>query len=172
MSLVEILVVFPIRLTNISKYYCKKVIKYNLFRILNDEDEDTKEDILKTPNGKSQSLHKERFDSTPYTNEGLFSSGKPSKHVTPFGQRREKFVVRFSINGVPDNKTPEKEDNCENDEDAIIKKVQPLQGCSLTVLGSGSGLEDNFRFMHDKVEDRVFTIFHSIEFDSMARSRL
>ncbi|XP_022151968.1 DNA polymerase alpha subunit B isoform X2 [Momordica charantia] len=118
--------------------------------ILNDEDEDTNEDILKTPNGKSQSLHKERFDSTPYTNEGLFSSGKPSKHVTPFGQRREKFVVRFSINGVPDNETPEKEDNCENDEDAIIKKVQPLQGCSLTVLGSGSGLEDNFRFMHDK----------------------
>ncbi|XP_022944938.1 DNA polymerase alpha subunit B [Cucurbita moschata] len=122
--------------------------------ILNDEDEDPKEDILKTPNGKSQGLHKDRFDLTPYTNEGLFSSGKPSKHVTPFGQRTEKFAVRFSINNVPDKETAEMEDNCENDEDAIIKKVLPLQGCSLTVHGSGFGLEPNCRFMYDRVEDR------------------
>ncbi|KAE8652527.1 hypothetical protein Csa_013070, partial [Cucumis sativus] len=122
--------------------------------ILNDENEDLNEDILKTPNGKSQSLHKERLDLTPYTNEGLFSSGKPSKHETPFGQRTEKFVVRFNINNMPDMVTAVKVDNSENDEDTIIKKVRPLQGCSLTVHGSGFGLEPNCRFMYDKDEDR------------------
>ncbi|TYJ98951.1 DNA polymerase alpha subunit B [Cucumis melo var. makuwa] len=101
-----------------------------------------------------KSLHKERLDLTPYTNGGLFSSGKPSKHETPFGQRTEKFVVRFNINSMPDMVTAEKEDNSENDEDAIIKKVRPLQGCSLTVHGSGFGLEPNCRFMYDKDEDR------------------
>lgn len=149
---------------NLSKYHCKKLIKHLSFRILNDENEDLNEDILKTPNGKSQSLHKERLDLTPYTNGGLFSSGKPSKHETPFGQRTEKFVVRFNINSMPDMVTAEKEDNSENDEDAIIKKVRPLQGCSLTVHGSGFGLEPNCRFMYDKDEDRVFIIYHNIIF--------
>lgn len=138
----------------------------NIFvRLLNYEDEDSKEDILKTPNGKSQSLHKDHFDLTPNTNGGLFSSGKPSKHVTPFGRRIEKFVMKFSINSMPVKESAEREDNCENDEDAIIKKVRPVQGCSLTVHGSGFGLVPNCRFMYDRVEDRVFIIYHSIALD-------
>lgn len=124
-----------------------------MFRILNDEDGDTQEAILGSPTDTSQRLNSEPLDSTPQTNGNIFSSGKLSKHVTPFGQRTNKFVKKFSIGNMCDTENREKEHDQENNEDDIIKKVQPQKRCSLIVHGSGP--EPGCRFMYDRVEDRV-----------------
>lgn len=123
-------------------------------RILNDEDEDIKEDVLGTPPPfKSQNHYSEPSDSTPQT-IGNISSGKPSKLATPFGRRTDKLVVKFSINNKPNTENGEKEDDNENHEDDdIIRKVKPGKRCSLIVHGSGP--EIGCRFMHDRIEDRV-----------------
>ncbi|PON82786.1 DNA polymerase alpha, subunit B [Trema orientale] len=120
--------------------------------ILNDEDGDEKEDILGTPTRNSQDLYSEQFDYTPQTNGRTFSSGKPSKLITPFGQRTHKFVVKFSINNVPSTENGHKEQEHENNEDDVIKKVQPGRRCTLIVRGSKP--ETGCRFMYDRIEDR------------------
>ncbi|XP_048318477.1 uncharacterized protein LOC107428341 [Ziziphus jujuba] len=117
--------------------------------ILNDEDGDIKEGILGTPTHKAQ--NSEPFDSTPQTN-GIHSSGKPSKLITPFGQRTNKFVVKYSINDVSNTENGREEPDHENHEDDIIRKVQPGRRCSLTVHGSKP--ETGCRFMYDRIEDR------------------
>ncbi|XP_050276321.1 uncharacterized protein LOC126718252 [Quercus robur] len=129
--------------------------------ILNDEDGDTKEGILGSPTDKSQRLYSEPFDSTPQTNGGIFSSGKPFKHVTPFGQRTDKFVVKFSTNNMPDAENRENELAHENNDDDIIRKVQPRERCSLIVHGSGP--EPGCRFMYDRIEDRFNALENRIK---------
>ncbi|ONI30147.1 hypothetical protein PRUPE_1G233700 [Prunus persica] len=121
--------------------------------ILNDEDEDIREDVLGTPPPfKSQNHYSEPSDSTPQT-IGNISSGKPSKLATPFGRRTDKLVVKFSINNKPNTENREKEDDNENHEDDdVIRKVKPGKRCSLIVHGSGP--EIGCRFMYDRIEDR------------------
>ncbi|XP_008222042.1 PREDICTED: DNA polymerase alpha subunit B [Prunus mume] len=121
--------------------------------ILNDEDEDIREDVLGTPPPfKSQNHYSEPSDSTPQA-IGNISSGKPSKLATPFGQRTDKLVVKFSINNKPNTENGEKEDDNENHEDDdIIRKVKPGKRCSLIVHSSGP--EIGCRFMYDRTEDR------------------
>ena len=133
-----------------------------LCRILNDEDGDTKEGVLGSPTEKSQGLYSEPFDSTPQTNGGIFSSGKPFKHVTPFGQRTDKFVVKFNTNNMPNAENRENELAHENNDDDIIRKVQPRERCSLIVHGSGP--EPGCRFMYDRIEDRVCASNNSMGF--------
>ncbi|KAF3431097.1 hypothetical protein FNV43_RR25827 [Rhamnella rubrinervis] len=120
--------------------------------ILNLEDGDTKEGIPGTPTNKSEYIHSEPYDSTPQTNGKIHSSGKPSKLITPFGQRTNKFVVKSSINSVPNTENGIEETDYENHEDDIIRKVQPGRRCSLTVHGSKP--ETGCRFMYDRIEDR------------------
>lgn len=124
-----------------------------VYRILNDEFGDAKEDVPVTPTRDNDS---EPFDSTPNTNgKSYYSAGKPSKLVTPFGQRTQKLVVKFSANNVPDseNGTRELELRDRQDEDDVIRKVQPGRKCSLTVHSSKP--ETGCRFMYDRIEDRV-----------------
>ncbi|KAM2018383.1 hypothetical protein ACFX1T_021332 [Malus domestica] len=59
--------------------------------ILNDEDVDIKEEVPGTPPSESQNRYSEPSDSTPQT-IGNVPSGKPSRLVTPFGQRTDKKV--------------------------------------------------------------------------------
>ncbi|GMN49155.1 hypothetical protein TIFTF001_018320 [Ficus carica] len=120
--------------------------------ILNADDGDAKEEVPGTPTRYSQDPYSEPFDSTPQTNGRMFSSGKPSKLITPFGQRTQKFVVKFSINNMPSVVNGEKELDPENHEDDVIRKVQPGRKCSLTVHGSKP--ETGCRFMYDRIEDR------------------
>lgn len=122
-------------------------------RILNDEDGDEKEVILGTPTRASQAPYSEQFDLTPQTNGRTFSSGKPSKLITPFAQRTQRFVVKFSINNMPSIENGEKEPEHENNEDDVIRKVQPGKRCSLVVHGSKP--ETGCRFMYDRIEDKV-----------------
>jgi DNA polymerase alpha subunit B len=131
-----------------------------LCRILNDEEIDTKEGILSSPTDRSQRVYSEPFDSTPQTNGNIFSSGKTSKLVTPFGQRTNKFLVKFSINNAPNTENIEKKHDQENNEDDIIKRVQPRMRCSLIVHGSGP--EPGCRFMYDRIEDRVCKSYYSM----------
>ncbi|XP_062157586.1 uncharacterized protein LOC133865235 [Alnus glutinosa] len=129
--------------------------------ILNDEEIDTKEGILSSPTDRSQRVFSEPFDSTPQTNGNIFSSGKTSKLVTPFGQRTNKFLVKFSINNAPNTENIEKKHDQENNEDDIIKRVQPRMRCSLIVHGSGP--EPGCRFMYDRIEDRFNALENRIK---------
>ena len=122
-----------------------------LCRILNDEEEDSR-DVLGTPIDKSLNGHSDSFELTPKST-GNGYSGKPSKHVTPFGQRTAKFVAKFNINNLPATENGDDRHVDENLEDAIIKKVQPRKRCSLVVHESGP--EQGCRFMYDRIEDRV-----------------
>lgn len=131
-----------------------------LCRILNEEDGDTKEGILSSPTDRSLRLYSEPFDSTPQIHGSIFSSGKPSKHVTPFGQRTDKFVVKFCTNNTPNAENGERVIDHENSEDDIIRKVQPRKRCSLNVHGSGP--EPGCRFMYDRIEDRVCDSYDSM----------
>lgn len=127
---------------------------------MNDEDGDEKEEVPGTPTRNSQDSYSEQFDSTPQTNGKNFSSGKPSKLITPFGQRTQKFVVKFSINSMPNMENGETELDPENNEDDVIRKIQPGRRCSLIVHGSKP--ETGCRFMYDRIEDRVCESYYSI----------
>lgn len=129
--------------------------------ILNEEDGDTKEGILSSPTDRSLRLYSEPFDSTPQIHGSIFSSGKPSKHVTPFGQRTDKFVVKFCTNNTPNAENGERVIDHENSEDDIIRKVQPRKRCSLNVHGSGP--EPGCRFMYDRIEDRFNALENRIK---------
>ncbi|KAI8563459.1 hypothetical protein RHMOL_Rhmol03G0112500 [Rhododendron molle] len=72
-----------------------------LIWILSDEHEDTKVGILGTPMGRNDTLCPEPLDSTHKANGNSFSSAKPPESVTPFGQRKSKFVVQSTLNDLP-----------------------------------------------------------------------
>lgn len=130
-----------------------------LCRILNNEDGDSEEAVFGTPISKSQNHHSEPSDSTPQTNGNIPSSGKPTKLITPFGRRTDKFVVKFSINNMPNIENVEKEDDNENQEDDdIIRRVKPGKRCSLIVHGSGP--EIGCRFMYDRIADKVCETYY------------
>ncbi|XP_037497770.1 DNA polymerase alpha subunit B isoform X2 [Jatropha curcas] len=119
--------------------------------ILNGEEEDLKE-VPSTPTDKSLQLHSEPFDSAMKSNGNGYSSVKQPKHVTPFGRRTDKFVVKFDINNLPDTGNSDNDHVHENLEDDFIKRPQPHKKCSLVVQRSGP--EPGFRFMYDRIEDR------------------
>ncbi|XP_058192703.1 uncharacterized protein LOC131309974 [Rhododendron vialii] len=124
----------------------------DLDMILSDEQEDTKVGILGTPPGRNDTLCPEPLDSTHKVNGNSFSSGKPPESVTPFGQRKSKFVVQSTLNDLPNTEIIKKEEDHGNSEDYIIMRVQPSARCSLVI--HGSQLEPGCRFMYDKIEDK------------------
>ncbi|XP_022734880.1 DNA polymerase alpha subunit B-like isoform X2 [Durio zibethinus] len=125
---------------------------YYLNRILDAGDEDTKEVILGTPTDKSEKLHLDVYDSAHKTNGSIYSSGRISKLVTPFGKRSNKFVVKFNIDNLPTTETVNGIHNHENLEDDIIQRIRPHKSCSLVVHRSGP--EPGCWFMYDRIEDR------------------
>ncbi|XP_042506466.1 DNA polymerase alpha subunit B [Macadamia integrifolia] len=127
--------------------------------ILNDEHEDTKEGILGTPVDRSEIIHSDLSNFMPGIN-GKSTSGKQlklvSNHITPFGQRKTKFVVQLSFNNPPAIENGIKEDNFESLEDDVIKRVRPSVKCSLLVHVSQP--EPGCRFMYDRIEDRFSSL--------------
>ncbi|XP_052184323.1 uncharacterized protein LOC127796292 isoform X2 [Diospyros lotus] len=119
--------------------------------ILSDEADDTKEGILGTPADKSDTPNPASFDLANKTNGDIFSSEKPLESVTPFAQRKSKFVVQSTLNDLP-NVENIKDHDLENSEDDIIKRVQTRAKCSLVIHGSQP--EPGCRFMYDKIEEK------------------
>lgn len=133
---------------------------YTLFwsRLLDGIPEDTEDEIVSTPTNKSQRLLPDPFDSISKSRDYGYSTGKSVGHVTPFGQRGQKFVVRFNIGDAAAPAENGDNNDVENSEDdMIIKKVQTRRRCSLKV--NGVGPEPGCRFMYYRTEDR----FDSLE---------
>ncbi|XP_057949506.1 uncharacterized protein LOC131144703 [Malania oleifera] len=124
--------------------------------ILSGEHEDTKEAILRTPTNRSEKQDSGPYDLTPLTNGSNFASRKTLKLETPFGQRKNKFVVQITFNNQPNSENEKKEDHG-NLEDDVVRRIQPSGRCSLLVHGSQP--ERGCRFMYDRIEDR----FNSLE---------
>ncbi|KAJ8758916.1 hypothetical protein K2173_002695 [Erythroxylum novogranatense] len=132
----------------------------DLDMILNYEEDDSKEGILGTPPGKSPNFSAEPASLLPNSNGDGYSSGRPTKLVTSFGRRTNRFTVKFSICNVPDADNAENELVPEGSEDEIIKSVQPPNRCSLKFHGSGP--KPGCRFMYDRIEDRFNTLDNRI----------
>ncbi|XP_010531637.1 PREDICTED: DNA polymerase alpha subunit B isoform X2 [Tarenaya hassleriana] len=118
--------------------------------LLDDVYEDTNE-VVSTPTDKSHRLHSDPYDSINKTKGSGYSSRKSVVHVTPFGRRTNKFVVKFNIDNLEkaENGTNDDQESCEDD---IIKRVQTSHRCLLRVHGSGP--EPGCRFMYDRIDDR------------------
>ncbi|KAJ7945513.1 DNA polymerase alpha subunit B [Quillaja saponaria] len=129
--------------------------------ILNDDDEDTNDNVPGTPTDRPEDLFSHAFNSTSLTNGNILSSGKPSRLVTPFGKRTDKFGVRFSINNMPNIVNRKQEIDHDNHEDEIIRKLQPRKRCSLMIHRSGP--EPGCRFMYDRIEDRFNALENRIK---------
>ncbi|KAL1216416.1 hypothetical protein V5N11_026347 [Cardamine amara subsp. amara] len=128
--------------------------------ILDGVHEDT-EEIVTTPTNKSQRLHPDPFDSISRSRDYGYYTGKSVGHVTPFGRRIDKFVVKFNIGDLAAHAENGNNNDVENSEDdIIIKRVQTSQRCSLKV--NGSGPEPGCRFMYDRTEDRFNTLENRI----------
>ncbi|KAL3501055.1 hypothetical protein ACH5RR_035504 [Cinchona calisaya] len=122
--------------------------------LLNDEYEDTKEGILHSPTDRPEAHQTEPSDSAQKTNRSIFGSQKLLETVTPFGQRKNKFVVQFALNDPSSTEATivNQEQDHENSEDDIIKRVQPSKRCS--IVTNGSQPEPACRFMYDRIEDK------------------
>lgn len=130
-------------------------------RILSDEREETKEDILGTPSDRSVRHNVEPFDSAQQTHGNNTSYRKPSDHVTPFDKRTSKFVVQLTVNNPPSTENVKTENKFENLDDDIIRRVQPIKRCSLLVHGKQP--EPGCRFMYNRIEDMVCDTSYSGE---------
>ncbi|KAL2332688.1 hypothetical protein Fmac_013901 [Flemingia macrophylla] len=127
--------------------------------ILNSDD-DTKDKTPGTPINHHQSSPAP--DTTSLMYENVLSSGKPSKSrlETPFSKRTDRFVVKFSINTVPDVENGKQEPNHEIDEDDVVRRVPNRKRCSLVIHRSGP--KPLCRFMYDRTEDRLNAIENRI----------
>lgn len=118
-----------------------------------DEQEAVKE-VVPTSPAAQDVLRLDLFDATPVTNGKTHSLGKPLELVTPFGQRKDKFVVHSTLNNLPIVDGIKVEQGEEKpDEDMIIKRVQPVKRCSLEVHGSKPA--PGCMYMYDRIEDKV-----------------
>lgn len=147
------LTIIFVNINNTSLVFVMSIIERKPFcRILSDEHEETKEDILHTPD-RSGRRHTEPFDSLQKTNGNNSSYAKPSNHVTPFSKRTNKFAVQFTKSNPPSAENGKNDNEFENLDDDIIRRIQPRKRCSLVVHGSRP--EPGCRFMFDRIEDRV-----------------
>ncbi|GJT18985.1 DNA polymerase alpha subunit B [Tanacetum coccineum] len=114
--------------------------------------EEVKEVVPTSPPAQDV-LPLELFDATPVMNGKMHSLWKPLELVTPFGQRKDKFVIHSTLNNLPVVDDIEVEQGEEkSDEDMIIKRVQPVKRCSLEVHGSKPA--PGCMYMYDRIEDK------------------
>lgn len=127
-------------------------------RMLNDEDEYNKEENISTPTNKYPNSPPEQIDSVPRSSRVVHSSGKASRQatITPFGQRREKFAVKCSINQKLQQNNGKMEHDLDDSEDDFIRKVKSHKRCSMAVQITKP--RSDCRFMYDRIEDRVWII--------------
>lgn len=121
--------------------------------MLNGEYENTKEIILGTPTDKRKTSQSETIVSARKTNGSISTSRKHLETITPFGQRKSKFVVQFTLNENANGESMKIENDEENLNDDIIKRVQPIKRCSLQIISSQP--EPGCRFMYDRTENKV-----------------
>ncbi|CAN0896193.1 DNA polymerase alpha subunit B [Linum grandiflorum] len=138
--------------------------------ILNGEEESLNDAILRTPEKVKNLYLDEPFDSVLMLNRNGYSSEKPSRLVTPFGRRTDKFVARISVGNLPDaeNGGGGMEDVGRDMEDDLIKRVKPLKRVPLVVHGDGP--KPGCRFMYDRIEDRFDALDDRIKSRSAALS--
>ncbi|KAK9117470.1 hypothetical protein Sjap_016417 [Stephania japonica] len=131
--------------------------------ILNNEQEDAKETIVGTPIKEQEKLYSETSDLE--LGENGTTSGKQSRvatnHITPFGQRTNKFTVQFTLNKLSDMDGDIKKQEAVDNEDDIIRRIQPSEACSFEVQGSQP--EHSCRFMYDSVEDKFNALDNRIK---------
>ncbi|KAK1365684.1 DNA polymerase alpha subunit B [Heracleum sosnowskyi] len=120
--------------------------------ILNNKPEDIDDVVPGTPTEKYDTSYLGPLDSAHKTNGSILPSGKPADLVTPFGQRKNKFVVQSTVSDLPITDSIKKEQHDDNSEDDIIKRVQPSKRCSLQTHCSKP--ETSCRFMYDRIEDK------------------
>ncbi|GAA0154934.1 DNA-directed DNA polymerase [Lithospermum erythrorhizon] len=125
---------------------------HDVSMILNDDYEDSKEGILTTPTSKIEKASHEQSDSGLKSNGSIFASAKPLDSVTPFGVRKNRFAVQFTLNKTATSEPMNVESRTQTSEDDIIKRPQPTSRCSLEI--NKSHLEPGCRFMYDRVEDK------------------
>ncbi|WVZ88738.1 hypothetical protein U9M48_035222 [Paspalum notatum var. saurae] len=112
--------------------------------------------FLDTPGSKQEKPPGESSNSelTPLT------SGRPSSRtvsksncdrITPFATRANKFTQQYVLNADTLPSAPSTHET-EPTEDDIIRRIQPIQRCSLQVQRSQP--EPGCRFMYDRIEDR------------------
>lgn len=123
---------------------------------MSDKAEDIDEVVPGTPTEKYDTGFLGPLDSAHKTNGSILPSGKPADLVTPFGQRKNKFVVQSTISDLPNTDSIKEEPHDNNSEDDIIKRVQPRKWCSLQTHHSKP--ETSCRFMYDRIEDKVFSL--------------
>ncbi|XP_047325252.1 DNA polymerase alpha subunit B [Impatiens glandulifera] len=134
--------------------------------ILNDNNEDTEEVMYGTPTKGSETVHMEPFDSAYKTKGDTFPSGRHRESMTPFGQRKTKFVLQIDRNDLTNIEDSQKECNDEFSDDDIIKKVQPSTRCSMIVEDMHP--EPGCRYMYDKIEDKFNFLESRIRKHAMA----
>ncbi|KAK9120006.1 hypothetical protein Scep_018099 [Stephania cephalantha] len=131
--------------------------------ILNNEQEDAKETTVGTPIKGPEKLYSETSDLE--LGENGTTSGSQlrvaTNHITPFGQRTNKFTVQFTLNKLPDMDDDVKKQEAADNEDDIIRRIQPSEACSFEV--QGSQLEYSCRFMYDRVEDKFNALDNRIK---------
>ncbi|KAK1295490.1 hypothetical protein QJS10_CPA16g00235 [Acorus calamus] len=79
------------------------------------------------------------------------SSRVASNRMTPFGQRMNKFVLQSSFNSQ-DMENEAKKEDLEDQENDVIRRVQPGHRCSLQVHQSQP--KSGCRFLYDRIEDK------------------
>ncbi|CAI9093266.1 OLC1v1028731C2 [Oldenlandia corymbosa var. corymbosa] len=144
--------------------------------LLNDEYDDIKEDALYSPapSQRPETLKTEQFDSAQKTNASIFGSKRSLDSMTPFAQRKNKFVVQFTLNEptTVDAMKIEEEQGQDNSEDDIIKRVQASKKCSIAITGSQP--KPGCRFLYDRIEDKFNFLENRIKkyADSLVESGL
>ncbi|KAK4786138.1 hypothetical protein SAY86_002827 [Trapa natans] len=132
--------------------------------MFNDGDRYVKEETIGTPTNKIYPLSSEPFDSGYQKSGSAYSASKPSDIVTPFGDRKEKFALKFSINPLS---TEENGKELEPEsEDDFLKKVESRGRCSM--IFHGAKLDPNCRYMYDRIEDRFNALEGRIKRYSLA----
>lgn len=116
---------------------------------IGDEDEDKKDAVLHTPTNRSEK-HSKPFDSPQQLNGSSIGTQKVLDSVTPFGQRKARFEVQFTLNNPVNVGVIKKENEEEPSEDDIIKRVPTGKHCPLHIETSQPDL--GCRFMYDRIE--------------------
>lgn len=120
--------------------------------ILNNKPEDIDDVVPVTPTQKYDTSYLGPLDSAHKTNGSILPSGKPADLVTPFGQRKNKFVVQSTVSDLPITDSLKKQQHDDISEDDIIKRVQPTKRCSFQTHCSKP--QTSCQFMYDRTEDK------------------
>lgn len=138
-----------------------------MLRLHVEEQDDIKEGFLNSPNHFYERPYLESNGaSTPATSEKPSSTKilELNSRITPFGQRLNKFVSQFTFNDQLAGYSLNSREP-QNMDDDVIRRVQPSERCSFNVHRSLP--EPGFRFMYDRIEDRVIKISSACQHPSL-----